>query len=41
LAATAMHFFGNGGSVMTKPPAPPAVEAPPTKASGKETPAKS
>ena len=41
LAATAMRFFGNGGSIMPKPPAPPAVEAPPTKASGKETPAKS
>jgi hypothetical protein len=41
LAATAMRFFGNGGSVITKPAAPPAVETPATKSSSKETPAKS
>jgi hypothetical protein len=37
LAATAMRFFGNGGSIVTKP----AVEAPSVKTSGKETPGKS
>lgn len=37
LAATAMRFFGNGGSLIAKP----TLETPPTKASGKDTPAKS
>lgn len=36
LAATAMRFFGNGGSLIAKP----TLETPPTKASGKDTPAK-
>jgi SPFH domain/Band 7 family protein len=41
LAATAMRFFGNGGSITSKPAVPPAVEAPPVKGSGKESPTKS
>jgi hypothetical protein len=36
LAATAMRFFGNGGSTITRPAAPPAVEATVTKASSKD-----
>jgi hypothetical protein len=43
LAATAMRFFGNGGSTIARPAAPPAVEATVTKASSKDkdAPAKS
>jgi hypothetical protein len=41
LAATAMRFFGNGGSIMPKPAVPAAVEAPPAKSSSKETSSKS
>jgi hypothetical protein len=36
LAATAMRFFGNGGSTIARPAAPPAVEATVTKASSKD-----
>ena len=41
LAATAMRFLGNGGSVATKPSSPAVVEPAVTKSSSKETPAKS
>lgn len=36
LAATAMRFFGNGGSIGTRPTAPPMAELPATKASAKD-----
>ncbi|HLW99738.1 MAG TPA: SPFH domain-containing protein [Candidatus Acidoferrales bacterium] len=41
LAATAMRFFGNGGGLVAKTPAPALEETSTPKVSGKETPAKS
>jgi len=41
LAATAMRFFGNGGGLVAKTPAPVLEETSTPKVSGKETPAKS
>jgi hypothetical protein len=36
LAATAMRFFGNGGSLLAKTTAPPAVEAGASKPSSRD-----